>query len=190
MRNFKPKNIRRLVLISVFACFLIISFAIHYRGATSRDVYVWNSDPVLLADNLSRVWDWNDLQFMRGITPAFIEWHSGFSVLEGNQEHNWRWCSREGTLVLNNTSKKNRKVKISAIFITGYPEMSNLCIESTLVTENLTVNNAGYIYNKEITIPPGRHEIKFSCDARKIEAPNDPRYLVFNITNFQIAEVE
>ena len=45
---------------------------------------------------------------------------------------------------------------MSARFLTGYPELSNLTIESSLISENLEINNSGYIYEKEITVPPGQ----------------------------------
>jgi len=127
---------------------------------------------------------WHNPRF----TPEFIGWWDGFSTLEGTKENNWRWCSQQGTLVLNNTSHKTKKYIINATFITGYPEMSDLNIVSPIFTENLKINNSGYSYKKEITIPPGRHTVKFSCDANRVDAPKDPRYLVFNIKNFQIVE--
>ena len=79
---------------------------------------------------------------------------------------------------------------MTAHFFTGYSELSNLTIESNLVNESLEINNSGYSYEKEITVPPGSHAIKFSCDAKRIDAPTDPRYLVFRIANFQMVEIE
>jgi len=119
-----------------------------------------------------------------------LEWEDGFSVLEERIDHNWRWCSSEGTLIINNTSNTERKFIMTAHFFTGYSELSNLTIESNLVNESLEINNSGYSYEKEITVPPGSHAIKFSCDAKRIDAPTDPRYLVFRIANFQMVEIE
>ncbi len=119
-----------------------------------------------------------------------LEWEDGFSTLEGTTDSNWRWSSSEGTLIINNTSNKDRKFLISTEFRTGYPELSNLTIESTLVNENLRINNSGYRYEKEIIIPPGSHTIRFMCDAERVDAPNDFRYLVFRIVNFQMVEIE
>lgn len=120
-----------------------------------------------------------------------LEWEDGFCVfLESTAEYNFRWCAPEGTLVINNTSDKARKFVMSADFRTGYPEMSNLKIESIFFNENLKINNAGYSFKKELVIPPGSHTIKFSCDAKRVEAPTDPRYLVFTVVNFQIVESE
>jgi|GEM_PF-949816 len=56
------KGVRKGILTSIFFCFLVISFLIHYRGATSWDTYAWNAGL-----DASRVWDWHDVQFLRGI---------------------------------------------------------------------------------------------------------------------------
>ena len=72
----------------------------------------------------------------------------------------------------------------------GVWERSNLTIESSLVNENLEINNSGYRYEREITVPPGSHAIRFSCDAERVDAPTDPRYLVFRIDDFQMVEID
>jgi hypothetical protein len=119
-----------------------------------------------------------------------VEWWDGFSLLEKTREYNWRWCSSQGTMIINNHSNKDKLFTISALFFTGYPELSNLMIESTPVNENLQINNSGYIYEKEIVVPPGKNVIKFSCDAKRVDAPADPRYLVFCTRNFKLIERE
>ncbi len=137
-------------------------------------------------------WQYTGRKFIAGfVERPFLEWEDGFwGTLEGAPEYSFRWSSSEGTLIINNTSNKDRKFIMSAEFFTGYPELSNLKIESTLVNENLKINNSGYSYEKEIIIPPGSHAIKFRCDAERVDAPTDPRYLVFRIVNFQMVEIE
>jgi hypothetical protein len=117
-----------------------------------------------------------------------LHWGDGFSVLEKNSTDNWRWCSKHGVLVLTNTSKETRKYGISATFFTGYPVSANIVIESSLFADRLSVNNAGCDYMKQFILPPGRHIIHFTCDAKRVEAPDDPRFLVFRIANFRIRE--
>ena len=43
-----------------------LSVGIHWRGATSQDVYGWNAGPVNVDVQPARVWDWRDPQFLRG----------------------------------------------------------------------------------------------------------------------------
>jgi len=137
-------------------------------------------------------WRYTGREFAVGFAERpFLAWEDGFwGMLEGTPENSFRWCSSEGTLIINNTSTKHRKFIMTAHFFTGYPELSNLTIESNLVRETLEINNSGYIYEKEIVVPPGSHAIKFSCDAERIDAPTDSRYLVFRIKDFQMVEIE
>jgi hypothetical protein len=55
----------------MITCLMIIaisvSFFIHLRGATSEAVYGWNAGPVNIDLRPSRVWDWRDAQFLRGL---------------------------------------------------------------------------------------------------------------------------
>jgi len=62
---------------------IVVSFFIHCRGATSWDTHVWNEEPVGVDDNPTRVWDWRDIQFLRGITMT--------SPLACTTEHRPAW---------------------------------------------------------------------------------------------------
>jgi hypothetical protein len=57
---------RRPALAAAFVLLVAVSFAIHYRGAYRRIAWDWNSTPVDIDADPSRVWDWRDLQFLRG----------------------------------------------------------------------------------------------------------------------------
>jgi hypothetical protein len=63
----KLKGMRKTALVSVLLFFITISFFIHYRGANSPDVYTWNKKPVDVALHRERLWDWKDIQFLRGL---------------------------------------------------------------------------------------------------------------------------
>jgi len=45
-----------------------ISFTIHFRGAHRRSAWDWNSQPVDVDVDPTRIWDWRDPQFLRGLT--------------------------------------------------------------------------------------------------------------------------
>jgi hypothetical protein len=139
----------------------------------------------------SESWQYTGREFVVGFAERpLLEWGDGFFTLEKTLDNTWRWCSSEGTLIINNTSDKDRRFIMTADFFTGYPKLSNLKIEGALFNENLKINNSGYHYQKEIIITPGSHAIKFSCDAERVDAPADSRYLVFRIANFQMIEIE
>jgi len=56
-------------------CLIIFSFFVHFRGAMHEDVLQWNELPVSIDLSLERLWEWEDMQFLRGL----INDHSDFS---------------------------------------------------------------------------------------------------------------
>lgn len=131
-----------------------------------------------------------DIQANNILNLLYAEWEDGFYDLQGTKNYNYRWCSARGTLVIINPSSQERKLRIKANFRTGHQEISNLKIESSLFSDNLKINNAWYIYEKDIIVPPGEYNIVFTCDAKRVEASDDTRYLVFVIGNFQLYEIQ
>jgi hypothetical protein len=63
----RQKGARKAVLVTLFIGLLTMSFLIHLQGATSTAVYDWNNVPVNIDADPARVWDWKDIQFMRGV---------------------------------------------------------------------------------------------------------------------------
>jgi hypothetical protein len=52
-----------------FGVLVAVSMFIHYRGATNPATFEWNFVPVNLDLQPSRVWDWQDPQFLRAFPP-------------------------------------------------------------------------------------------------------------------------
>jgi len=58
----------------VFSALILFSFFVHYEGANSRDAFWgWSESPVNVDDDVSRVWDWRDPQFLRGVVFLVAE---------------------------------------------------------------------------------------------------------------------
>lgn len=122
--------------------------------------------------------------------PVLFNWTRGFFSLEGNAENNWRWCSKNGQLIINNMSLEEKQIKIQMGFVSGHPEVSTMTIRSDSFNDIFSVNNIETKYKKELAIPPGKTVIEFKCDAKRVYAPDDPRYLVFRVNNFNIKSLE
>ena len=122
--------------------------------------------------------------------PLTLEWTGGCSGLEGSTENNWHWCSSQGELVINNPSGEERKLKLEMTFGSGYEELANLSLDGPLISERLKINNKPTAYSKEISVSPGQHTIRFTCDAKPIHAPLDKRSLVFQVQNFRLQELK
>ena len=86
-------------------------------------------------------------------------------------------------MVIYNSFSENKKVTIKAKFKTGYSHDSDLKLAGA-VNENLKINKAGYNFKRTIIVKPGENVINFSCNAKRLYAPNDPRYIVFGVFDF------
>ena len=122
--------------------------------------------------------------------PVLLQWKPGFSMLEGTPENNWRWCSSSGELHIENSSQRERKLSLEMSVATGYEEPSRFRIESPWFAEEILVNSIGHSWKKEISVPPGKHAIRFVSAAKRVDAPTDPRVLVFRVVNFHFEERE
>jgi hypothetical protein len=58
---------RRKLLATLAACLTFVSFAINLHGAVSKEPFLWNTDPVDVDKDTSRLWDWGDPPFLRGL---------------------------------------------------------------------------------------------------------------------------
>ncbi len=61
------RGVKKAVLTSLLVCSIGFSFFVHYQGAMSREVNAWSAYPVDVNQEPSRLWDWTDIQFLRGI---------------------------------------------------------------------------------------------------------------------------
>jgi phosphoglycerol transferase len=124
------------------------------------------------------------------LNPLAPQWTGGFSGLESEGGVTWHWCSSEGEIVINNILNNERKFKLDMALATGYEEFANLSLDGDLISEKLKINMKPTAYSRTITLPPGRHVIHFSCDAKQVYAPSDKRSLVFKVLNFHLEEVQ
>jgi phosphoglycerol transferase len=121
--------------------------------------------------------------------PVMLDWLGGFSVLEGTPQDNWRWCSSKGDLSISNPSRRERVFKLEMTVSTGYLEPSQLHMSSPWFDHVIAVTATGQAYSKVFALPPGRHVIRFQCNGKRVEAPGDPRTMVFRVHQFQLTEL-
>ena len=53
----------------LFWALALLSLFIHFRCATLTAPFNWNSSPVNIDQSTYRLWDWSDIQFLRGLCP-------------------------------------------------------------------------------------------------------------------------
>jgi phosphoglycerol transferase len=117
-------------------------------------------------------------------------WCKGFSVLEEAKDESWRWCEGQGELQIDNPAPGPRRVTLTMAFSTGQAKAANLWIESDLLHERLDVRLRPLTdFQKTLTLPPGRHTIRFRCDAERVDVPS-PRVMVFRVHNFRVRSAD
>jgi hypothetical protein len=62
----------------------------------------------------------------------------------------------------------------------------NVYIESPFFKEHLKAYPGPKSFSKTFDIPPGKYKLKFSSNAERTHAPNDPRTMVFRLINFNL----
>ncbi|HZN12281.1 MAG TPA: hypothetical protein VFC61_11405, partial [Blastocatellia bacterium] len=120
--------------------------------------------------------------------PLLLSWAGGFSTPEGTPEENWRWCGPAGELQFDNRLSRGRRVTIEGSFATA--QEANLSLEGGLVSARLRVGPDARPFSQSFTVPPGIHTIKFACDGPRVDAPTDPRVMVFRVNNFKVIVAE
>lgn len=113
-------------------------------------------------------------------------WRSGFSGLENDTSGEWRWGSRRGELMIHNLGSAPSQSSIRFFVETGRDDPSTFEIASAFWNETLSLGAEPTEVERTITVPPGSHRVKFRSSARPIDAPGDPRVLVFRISNFEV----
>jgi hypothetical protein len=117
-------------------------------------------------------------------------WQGGFSPLEKNALANWHWCSAEGQVALDNSLARIRRVKLTMIYRTATGEQAQLVVDSSLLPAPLRIKAPVARIEQVVSVPPGRHVMRFRCDGKPLAAWPDPRVLIFQLQDFCCEEVE
>lgn len=130
----------------------------------------------------------NDLTIYRP-TPLGTIWRPGFSCLEKDERRSWRWCAARGELRLINTSDLPKRLKFEMQLRSTRPTPSHVLVESDWFAEQREVSCQRGEFARVIDLPPGTHAIHFTCDGKRVIVPDDPRDMVFQVSDFHMTEV-
>jgi phosphoglycerol transferase len=122
----------------------------------------------------------------RYLNPFTPVWKKDFSAMEGTQEKNWRWSGPNGELHIENVLDIPREVMMEMSI--DSPNGGTLRIGSDFISDTLKIATEPAQWSRTVVVPPGKHVIKFTCDAPPAYYPPDPRVFVFRITNFKLSE--
>lgn len=91
-------------------------------------------------------------------------------------------------MTLVNSSSKEKQVKLEMLLAAD--NGGTVELTSPFFTEKLKIDWKGQQFSRTFTLPPGEHEIRFACDARRVLPPNDFRELVFRVINFEVTQIQ
>ncbi len=120
------------------------------------------------------------------LNPLITQWRKYFFELEGSHEDNWRWCSTDGELIIENRLLRERKAVIEMGVSSLNP--GHLRIDGENFSETMPINTVNTPFLKKFTIPPGAYSIRFTATAPATTSPPDTRSLSFRINNFRLKE--
>jgi hypothetical protein len=124
--------------------------------------------------------------------PVLASWHGGFYGLEislENPAENNRWCgATSAKLTLTNTSDRPRTVTLEMLPHTNHKLWSNLYVECPLFCDHRVINFESGPYERTVTLPPGKHVLRISCDTPPTKDRYGMRTLTFHIRNFKMTE--
>lgn len=64
--NFKD-TLKGKIFIVLFLLSLLLSALVQFRGLTNWNVHLWNATPISVDKAPQRIWNWHDIQFLRGL---------------------------------------------------------------------------------------------------------------------------
>ena len=118
--------------------------------------------------------------------PIIVEWGEDFYQEETDGQNFWHWSKKQSSIIIVNDKPKNKNIILKFKVMSNYPEYSNLKISSKLFSEDLKINVLKISYEKGFKLPPGRYQIKFDTDSKKVISPGDSRELYFRIFDLKI----
>jgi FkbM family methyltransferase len=133
--------------------------------------------------------DWEQRHRFDG-SGVHVEWIGGFHRLERDGLRSWRWCGPEGKVRLSSHDSAAREVEIEMDLVSGAPsgasKPSALEICSELLSYVIEVSEVPAKLRRTFVLPPGVHEIAFSCAAPAVRSAVDPRCMVFRVEGFSL----
>jgi hypothetical protein len=121
-----------------------------------------------------------------------VLWLGGFVSFEPvGQEDRHRWCGPEGVAQFVNPTDRPRTVRLDLLLRTMTDEPADLRIEGgSLWSERFPVDRSSQPISRILTVPPGRHEVRFRCRMPAGSLPREGRRLSFFVAEFRMTEVE
>jgi phosphoglycerol transferase len=125
----------------------------------------------------------------RALYPLRFQWGRGFFGPESLPSGpTWRWSSGRGEIAVDNGSRVVRRVSLKMTAFAGKPP-ARLEIDGDLTSSRIQLGAQGAPISLALDVPPGHHVIRFRSDGKPVDAPNDPRTLIWRAEDAVLEEV-
>jgi phosphoglycerol transferase len=124
------------------------------------------------------------------LAPLMIVWGSGFYPEEKAPDYVFHWSRRRSELILLNTGLVPCRVSMRMRCIAGAPQSSALRIRGPGWETRLGIDGAGRDVVRELVLPPGETRLIFACKGPSVQAPGDPRTMIFRVADLSVERLE
>jgi len=127
--------------------------------------------------------------------PLSFTWGKGFYQHEegswGPESHNeWRWCAKQGELIIENPSQAVRKAILKMHVDAGVQAPSTLLVKGGGLSDAIPMGSGSIQVAKIVSLHPGRNVIALETNASRHKPPGDSRKLYFRVINFALDDQE
>lgn len=96
------------------------------------------------------------------------------------------WNKQKSQLVINNAFSDKVMVGLKFGVATGHPEEAYFSVRVGDMEHRYTINSTVQDLTVSLELSPGDNNILFETDAKRVDAPADPRELFFSLSNLSI----
>jgi hypothetical protein len=120
--------------------------------------------------------------------PLTYRWSAGCYDREPGPQGGFRWCSDECLIELTNASTRVKTAVVSMNVVPGRPS-SRIAIDGDLLPHPIVIATDPAPFERTLEIPPGVHTLRFRGEGLPIDAPKDPRRMIFRMDNPILREI-
>ncbi len=124
----------------------------------------------------------------QALHPLGVILGDGFYELERGPTHTFRWARAHSELWIENESSVPRRISLS-MTLAAAQAPAHLHVRGDILNIDLDLPPGGTRFTPSADVPPGHHAIRFDCDGRRLDAPIDPRSLVWTLADFSFEDV-
>jgi phosphoglycerol transferase len=135
------------------------------------ELHRWHTDP-----------EWDVLRDT-ALHPVLLTWTYFGHEEKDAKRGTFRWCGRRGELEITNGQSRPRQAVLKMACSCSQDTPTRLVVDGDLAREELTLTKDPQPLELKLTVSPGKHVLRFTCDGSVKRLPGDNRGLGFRVWN-------